>query len=176
MTVALERVVGPGAAYVAWYGKERRQNWRTPRAMFDELHAEFAFTLDGASEPGNGLLPTASTAEAPIDWAGHRVFCNPPWSNIPPFVEQAARADLAVLLVPARTNARWFHRALDLGAKPRFFVGRPKFEMPGRSGPGHNSPVDCCLLVMGSNEPVQATAALAAGRVEPMVGQDGGVE
>ncbi len=134
-------------AYVDWYGRGRAQNWRTPRALFDALHAEYDFTLDGASEPGNGLLPLASTADAPIDWCGHRVFCNPPWSNIRPFVESAALADLAVLLVPSRTNVAWFHRALALGASPRFFEKRPRFELPTHTGAGHNSPVDCLFLV-----------------------------
>jgi hypothetical protein len=150
--------VAAAARYVDWYGKGRAQNWRTPRALFDTLHAEYGFTLDGASEAGNGLLPLASTADAPIDWCGHRVFCNPPWSNIAPFIERAARADLAVLLVPARTNVAWFHRALALGAEPRFFAGRPKFELPGHTGSGHNSPVDCMLLVFRS----VATGACAA--------------
>lgn len=133
--------------YIDWYGKGRHQSWRTPRHLFDALHREFAFTLDGASEPGNGLLPAASTVEHPISWEGHRVFCNPPWSNIRPFVEQAVEADLAVFLVPARTNVAWFHRALDLGAMPRFFQGRPRFELPEHTGKSHNSPVDCVLLI-----------------------------
>ena len=92
--------------YADWYGGERRQSWATPRAFFDSLHAQYAFTLDGASEPGNGLLPRSSTADDEIPWEGERVFCNPPWSNIPRFVDLAAEAALAVLLVPARTNAR----------------------------------------------------------------------
>lgn len=136
-----------GDQYIDWYGKGRHQNWRTPRAFFEQLHAEFAFTMDGASEPGNGLLPVSSTADAAVSWEGQRVFCNPPWSNIRPFIEQTVLADLAVLLVPARTNVVWFHRALELGATPRFFKGRPKFELPEHSGNGHNSPVDCMLLV-----------------------------
>lgn len=130
--------------YVDWYGKARRQNWRTPAAFFTALHEEYRFTLDGAADDDNALLSVASTPDHPINWEGHRVFCNPPWSNIPPFVEQAANADLAVLLVPARTNARWFHRALALGAAPRFFLGKPKFE-----GAPFNSPVDCLLLIFG---------------------------
>lgn len=134
-----------------WYGGERRQSWATPPALFDPLHEEFGFTLDGASEEGNGLLPRASTADAPISWEGERVFCNPPWSNIRPFVELAATAERAVLLVPARTNTRWFHRALELGASVRFFPGRVKFVRPnGSDGPGHNSPVDCVLLVFAN--------------------------
>ena len=52
--------------YVDWYGKERRQNWQTPPAIFDPLNAEYRFTMDGASEPGNGLLPKASTADNPL--------------------------------------------------------------------------------------------------------------
>lgn len=140
------------ANYIDWYGKGRHQNWRTPRELFDQLNCEFQFTLDGASEPGNGLLPLASTSEAPIEWEGHRVFCNPPWSNIKPFVEQAANADVAVLLVPARTNTKWFHRALALGAEPRFFEKRPKFELPEHKGPGHNSPVDCMYLIFRSQK------------------------
>ena len=138
------------ATYVAWYGKGRKQNWTTPRSLFDPLHEEYGFTLDGASEPGNGLLPKASTVEVPLSWSGERVFCNPPWSNIPPFVELAATADLAVLLVPARTNARWFHRALELGATVRFFLGRPAFGSGPEDQKGHNSPVDCVLLVFDS--------------------------
>ena len=142
-------------AYVDWYGKGRHQNWRTPSSIFDPLHAEFGFTLDGASEPGNGLLPLASTVDGPIDWAGHSVFCNPPWSNIKPFIEQAAAANVAVFLVPARTNGGWFHRAIELGAKVKFFKGRPKFELPTHDGPGRSSPVDCLLLVF-DNRPHDA--------------------
>ncbi len=104
--------------YVAWYGKGRKQNWTTPRSLFDPLDAEYGFTMDGASEPGNGLLPKASTANEPLSWEGERVFCNPPWSDIPPFVEAAAHADLAVLLVPARTNCRWFHRTGSIWNNP----------------------------------------------------------
>jgi hypothetical protein len=134
-------------SYVEWYGKARRQNWQTPRALFYELHNEYQFTMDGASEPGNGLMARASTAEAPLPWDRERVFCNPPWSNIAPFLELAPAADLAVFLVPARTNARWFHRALDLDAEPRFFLGKPRFE-----GAKWNLPVDCLLLVFNGEQ------------------------
>ena len=131
-------------SYVDHYAGARKQDWTTPRAFFDRLHAEFSFTLDGAADPDNALLPryeTEATATA-SNWRGERVFCNPPWSNIAPFIESAAAADLAVLLVPARTNAQWFHRALKLGAEVRYFVGKLKF---GEAK--WNSPVDCVLLV-----------------------------
>lgn len=129
-------------SYVEWYGKGRNQSWGTPPALFEMLHRRYVFTLDGAADIGNGLLPRASTAENPIAWNGERVFCNPPWSNIRPFLELAPLAQLACFLIPARPNARWFHRALELGARPEFFLGKPKFV-----GAKNTSPVDCMLLV-----------------------------
>ena len=130
--------------YIVWYRGLRRQDWTTPQGFFEGLHQEYQFTLDGAADSANGLLPRASTVANPLSWRGERVFCNPPWSNIRPFVEMAIEAEVAVLLVPARTNARWFHRALALGARVRFFLGRPKF-----GNNKWNSPVDCLLLVFG---------------------------
>ena len=131
------------AAYVSHYGGARDQRWTTPRDFFERLHARFGFTMDGAAEDGNALLPRYVThTDLFVTWDGERVFCNPPWSRIRDFVELAAQADLAVLLVPARTNARWFHRALELGASVELFQGRPRFG--DGKGP---SPVDCVLLV-----------------------------
>jgi phage N-6-adenine-methyltransferase len=133
-------------SYSDWYQKDRWQLWQTPRSIFDPLNVEFQFNLDGAASEGNSLLPESSTTDRQVSWVGRRVFCNPPWSGIPPFVEAAAGAEAAVLLVPARTNARWFHRALELGAEPRFFLGRPRFEGKPTIG---NSPVDCLFLIWG---------------------------
>lgn len=130
--------------YIDWYGGKRAQTWQTPDELFRRLHHEYQFTMDGAASEGTGLLPRASTPEAPRPWEGERVFCNPPWSNIAPFVELGPTAALAVLLVPARTNARWFHQALALGAETRYFLGKPRFR-----GAKWNSPVDCLLLVFG---------------------------
>jgi hypothetical protein len=128
-------------SYVSHYQGERKQDRRTPVDFFSQLHSEYCFTMDGAATGENALLPRFSSEEAKISWSMERVFCNPPWGNISPFIELASVAELAVLLVPARVNARWFHRALALSATPRFWCGRLCFDGPG------NSPVDCLLLV-----------------------------
>ena len=145
--------------YVGWYGAPRRQDWQTPAYLFDPLDAEYRFNLDGAAEDGNALLAAASTPERPVSWGGQRVFCNPPWSAITQFVELAPSAELAVLLVPARVNARWFHRALELGAAVRYFVKRPSFHNERHKGTGHNSPVDCLLLVFDPGRAALASPA-----------------
>ena len=138
----------PSVRYVDWYKGVRKQTHQTPPDLFAKLHAEFAFTMDGAAERHNRLLKHASTWAKPLPWAGERVFCNPPWSGIGPFVELAATAEFACLLVPARTNCRWFHRAIALGATVRFFLGKPKFV-----GNKSTSPVNCVLLLFGNAEP-----------------------
>lgn len=127
--------------YVDHYKGERKQDRRTPRSFFDGLNEKYSFTLDGAATPENALLPRFSSEAHPVSWKGERVFCNPPWSNIPPFIELASSADFACLLVPARTNCKWFHRALDLGAKVDYFRGKLCFDGPW------NSPIDCVLLL-----------------------------
>lgn len=127
--------------YVDHYGGERKQDRRTPKKFFDQLNSQYRFSLDGAATPENALLPRFSSEASPVSWRGERVFCNPPWSNVRPFVELAPEAETACLLVPARTNCKWFHRALELGAKPEFFLGKLSFDGPW------NSPIDCLLLV-----------------------------
>lgn len=127
--------------YVDHYQGERKQDRCTPKKFFKELHAKYSFTMDGAATSENALLRKFSSENFPRSWVGERVFCNPPWSNIRPFVELAPTALFACLLVPARTNCLWFHRALELGAKPEYFKGKPNF-----SGKW-NSPIDCLLLI-----------------------------
>jgi DNA N-6-adenine-methyltransferase (Dam) len=127
--------------YVDHYVSERKQDRRTPKTFFDKLNYEFSFTLDGAATGDNALISNYSSPDKPREWEGEKVFCNPPWAEIPPFIELAATADLAVLLVPARVNAKWFHRALALGGIPRYWQGKLSFDGPW------NSPVDCLLLI-----------------------------
>lgn len=132
--------------YVKHYEGERKQDRPTPREFFDKLHSRFHFTLDGAASPENALLGRYTTEFGGPSWTRERVFCNPPWSNIRPFVEQAPTAEFACLLVPARTNCKWFHRALELGARPEYFLRKLNF------GGKWNSPVDCVLLLFGQEE------------------------
>ena len=82
--------------------------WETPAWLFNALDAEFAFTLDGAAKETNAKCGRYSTVEKPIPWIGERVFCNPPYSNIESFVRLAFDAELAVLLLPVRTDSDWF--------------------------------------------------------------------
>lgn len=119
--------------------------WATPRAVYDALNAEFAFDfdpcpLDGEVDGRSGLF---------CEWSGRRVFCNPPYGpELRKFLERASEAELAVFLIPARTDTRWFHEIVLPQAKEiRFIKGRLKF------GDAKNSAPFPSMVVVFSAEP-----------------------
>ena len=63
---------------------------------------------------------------------GNRVFCNPPYSQIGAWVEKAYREGqkdrtVIVLLIPSRTDTRYFHDFIYQRSEIRFVKGRLKF-------------------------------------------------
>ena len=57
------------------------REWETPQALFDELDAEFHFTLDPCATIENAKCDIFFTQEddgLTRAWDGSRVFCNPP--------------------------------------------------------------------------------------------------
>lgn len=99
----------------------KSDEWGTPRDFFDRYHAEFKFTIDGAASSDHRLLdrhlgPGSPYGEDALlaDWSGERVYINPPYSQCAEFVEKAVTEcsvnDVpSCILVPARTDTRWFH-------------------------------------------------------------------
>jgi site-specific DNA-methyltransferase (adenine-specific) len=87
--------------------KSETVEWPTPQALYEKLHAEFGFNFDPCpiqNVEGDGL------ATLFVPWKGRRIYCNPPYGpEIRKWLERAREADLAVYLLPARTDTRWFH-------------------------------------------------------------------
>lgn len=142
-----------------------RDELGTPPELFAALHRRFRFTVDAAALPSNAKLerfwaPEDSGLER--DWTDERVWCNPPYSNIEPWVRKArlGGAALAVLLLPAnRTEQGWWQREVepfrDRAGSPchvEFMAGRLRFLAPGAQSVGADErpPFGCCLLIWGS--------------------------
>lgn len=71
---------------------------------------------------------------------GYTVFCNPPYSQIARWVEKAfdeGHKDntTVVLLIPARTDTRYFHNFIYGRSEIRFIHGRLKFGEAVNSAP-----------------------------------------
>lgn len=99
--------------------------WATPEATYQALHAEFRFNYDPCPLDGteNGL------AKLFCEWDGKRVFCNPPYgAEVKSWLQRGLEAELAVFLLPARTDTGWFHDiALKKAKEIRFLRGRLRF-------------------------------------------------
>lgn len=113
--------------------------WSTPQDFFDKLNAEFNFTLDACAIPENAKCANFFT---PADdglrqeWKGV-VWCNPPYGvEIGKWVRKAHESKATVvMLLPARTDTKWFHEYIYGKAEIRFIKGRLKFGNEKNSAP-----------------------------------------
>lgn len=120
----------------------KSDQWETPQGFFDKLNEEFHFTLDPCADERNhkcGKYYTEEMDGLKQSWKGERVFCNPPYSKVKDWVkkchQESKNQALAVMLVPARTDTKWFHEYIyqQANVEVRFIKGRLKF------GDGKNS-------------------------------------
>ena len=114
----------------------KTDNWATPQAFFDELNEEFCFNLDPCASEENHKCERFFTRQQDglsRDWGGYRVFCNPPYGKeIGAWVEKCYQEGhkentLVVMLIPARTDTKYFHDFIMHRAEIRFVRGRLKF-------------------------------------------------
>jgi site-specific DNA-methyltransferase (adenine-specific) len=126
--------------------------WATPQDLFDKLNEEFHFTLDPCADESNHKCEKYFTKEQDglkQDWSDERVFCNPPYGRgIGDWVRKcftetyAGKCKLAVMLLHARTDTRWFHDMILHRAEIRFIKGRLKF-----GGSNNNAPFPSMIVI-----------------------------
>ncbi len=134
----------------------------TTAEVFAPLMDRFAFTIDVAASAHNAKCERYINRDEDglvASWSGERVWCNPPYSDIRPWVEKAWRSDcpLIVMILPAnRTEQGWWQDLVepfrDRAGSPltvEFMRGRLRFIAPGsdRVGPNERPPFGCCLLI-----------------------------
>ena len=109
--------------------------WETPQYLFDSLNDEFHFTLDPCSTDQNAKCDKHYTKEQnglKQDWSGETVYCNPPYGRqigdwVRKCFEHFIGGGIAVMLIPARTDTKWFHEYVYGKAEIRFIKGRLHF-------------------------------------------------
>lgn len=124
--------------------------WSTPDSLYNQLDTEFDFTLDPCATPENAKCKKFFTKEdngLEKPWKWETVFVNPPYSQIAKWVEkcyyESREGATVVLLIPSRTDTRYFHDYIwDLernrprdGVETRFLKGRLKFGGAKNSAP-----------------------------------------
>jgi phage N-6-adenine-methyltransferase len=119
----------------------KSDEWSTPKDLFEKLNRKFGFLMDVAASHENALCDFYYTKDENTlikNWES-RNFCNPPYSNILAFVEKAHQealdGKLTVMLIPARTDTRWFHNFIKGNWHVEYLKGRLKFGDSKNSAP-----------------------------------------
>jgi len=133
-----------------------KQDWGTPKDLFNRLHNRFRFDVDLAADTENYLLPqyiTAAQDSLSEDWSqyGTTGWLNPPYGRgIDEWVDKAVRETrkgfTTVMLIPARTDTAWFYEAQKNAIAVIFIRGRLKFR-----GAPTSAPFPSCIMVFAPN-------------------------
>lgn len=109
------------------------EHWATPMVLYQALDTEFGFDDDPC--------PLHSIEDGlHRDW-GQRIYCNPPYGRsigkwIAKGICEAEKGKLVVMLVPSRTDTRWWHDLIMKHASQiRFLRGRLRFNEHKQGAP-----------------------------------------
>lgn len=135
----------------------KSDEWFTPLPLFQALNEVYNFTLDPCTSYDNPLDTPLFLTEREdglrVPWRGHTVFCNPPYSNVVPWVEKAVVENIpAVFLLPSRTDTRTFQEWIFPNMRWVIFLrGRIRF-----SGCAQSAPFPSCLVGFACTPPMEA--------------------
>ena len=110
-------------------------SWETPPSLFNVLDMEFNFSLFPCCTKQTAKCKKFFTKEEDgliQDWSKDIVFVNPPYGReIGKWVEksynEAKKGAKVVMLIPSRTDTKWFHDFIYNKAEIRFLKGRIRF-------------------------------------------------
>lgn len=114
------------------------QNWKTPKAFFQALDAEFSFDFDPCppNPKFDGLV---------VKW-GMVNFVNPPYNKIAKWIakgwQEYQLGKTVVFLIPSRTDTRWWHDFVMKSKEIRFIKGRLVFD-----GAKFSAPFPSCVVI-----------------------------
>lgn len=122
----------------------KSNEWETPMGFYQKLNKQFKFTLDPCCTPETAKCENYYTMEddgLSKSWKDQVVFVNPPYGNIKEWVKKAHDESInngavVVMLIPARTDTRYWHEYIMEEADSIYFVkGRLKFGQSQNAAP-----------------------------------------
>lgn len=114
--------------------------WETPKKFYDKLNKIYSFTLDPCASHNNHKCVKYFTEEEnglKQDWSGNVVFVNPPYDQnklwIQKCYEEGKKPNTkVVLLIPSRTDTKYWHEYCMKAQQIFFIKGRLFFEIDGK--------------------------------------------
>lgn len=120
----------------------RRDDWETPKKLFDYLNAAFRFDLDAAASEENALCENfyseKDDALAQTNVSAQSIFCNPPYNKAKAFamwisgLRGRGQIPKFAILLPVRSDRFWFQEMIHQ-YNTCWITGRLHF---GKSGKG----------------------------------------
>lgn len=138
--------------------------WETPYWLYHKLDSEYHFNLDPCATKENAKCALYFTNEVDgltMSWRGKNVFINPPYTKVEDWATKAhdeawwdlssskcaTERTITVLLVPSRTDTRWFHKVVKHASRLIFIKGRVKFISPTNKYKPTPAPFPSMILV-----------------------------
>jgi len=146
----------------------QKDDWVSPTAVVAPVREFFGgvIGLDPCTSPDNPCAAqrffTPADDGLALDWNARSVYVNPPYSNNGKWCERAVVQHLEcsgpgeagrneiIILVPARTDTRWWHRLVESADAVCFWRGRLRFVAPGSTEQTASSaPFPSALVYLG---------------------------
>ncbi|MBZ6000932.1 phage N-6-adenine-methyltransferase [Leuconostoc gelidum] len=134
----------------------KKMDWETPQVLFEQLNRKFKFDLDACASDENHKIDNYFTEkdDALVQKWGGNVFVNPPYGrSIGDFIKKAYEEHLRdpnrfiVMLVPSRTDTRYWQDYVIDKSTIKYIRGRLKFEVDGVATDA--APFPSALVVYG---------------------------
>jgi len=140
----------------------KKQDWITPNNIYFLLDQEFKFDIDLAADENNskcGVFFDEKKDAMSQSWAGIG-WLNPPYGNygkhslqkwVKKSYDESRRLDcVVVMLIPSRTNTKWWHNYAMESSEIRFLNKRLSF-----GGSSNKAPFPSAIIVFsGRSSPV----------------------
>ena len=131
----------------------------TPQDFYNQLDAEFEFTLDPCASQSSTKCSSFYTADddgLSKNWEGQTVFMNPPYGRkignwIQKAYEEGEKSNTRVVaLIPARTDTKYWHNYCMKATEIRFVKGRLKF---GHGNTKNSAPFPSAVVIFSGSPP-----------------------
>ena len=164
---------------------EIRDLWQTPKFVFDYYDKRFGFDIDLAASTANALCGEYCTeyedallhdtfqdklfnlglVEDGSEYAKPSVWCNPPYSNLMPWVammvEYAETYGVKIVtLIPADTSVKWFKYAFEHCTECHFINGRLSFINAETQNPASGNNKGSVVFIFDPHSPVKRSVHL----------------
>ena len=137
----------------------KSNDWATPQDFYNQLDAEFGFTLDPCASQASAKCSSFYTADddgLSKNWEGQTVFMNPPYGRkignwIQKAYEEGEKSNTRVVaLIPARTDTKYWHNYCMKATEIRFVKGRLKF---GQGNTKNSAPFPSAVVIFSGSPP-----------------------